>query len=88
MDKVAESTVQAERSSIEKPCGIPENWEPDILAFACHFCAFAAADLAGVMRLSYPSNVKVIRLPCTGKLDHMHVLRAFERGVDGVFAAG
>jgi hypothetical protein len=88
MDKVAESAVQAERSSIEKPCDIPENWEPDILAFACHYCAFAAADLAGVMRLSYPSNVKVIRLPCTGKLDHIHVLRAFERGVDGVFAAG
>jgi coenzyme F420-reducing hydrogenase delta subunit len=40
------------------------------------------------MRLSYPPNVKIIRLPCTGKLDHIHVLRAFERGVDGVFVAG
>jgi hypothetical protein len=88
MDKLAEPTVQNERSSIEKPREIPADWEPNILAFACHFCAFAAADLAGVMRLQYPTNVKVIRLPCTGKLDHMHVLRAFERGVDGVFAAG
>ena len=66
----------------------PSGWEPNILAFACHYCAFAAADLAGVMRLSYPTNVKIIRLPCTGKLDPYYVLRALERGVDGVFVAG
>jgi hypothetical protein len=66
----------------------PVGWEPNVIAFACHYCAFAAADLAGVMRLSYPPNVKVIRLPCTGKLDHMHLLRAFEKGVDGIFVAG
>lgn len=88
MVKVAESGVQEEVPSIEKPHEIPPNWEPNILAFACHYCAFAAADLAGVMRLSYPSNVKVIRLPCTGKLDYIHILHAFERGVDGVFVAG
>ena len=63
-------------------------WQPTILAFACHYCAFAAADLAGVMRLSYPTSVKTIRLPCTGKLDHGHVLQAFEKGFDGVFVAG
>ena len=80
--------VQAEKPSIEKSQEIPESWEAKILAFACHYCAFAAADLAGVMRLSYPPNVKIIRLPCTGKLDHMHVLQAFQRGVDGVFVAG
>jgi len=67
---------------------IPADWEARILAFACHYCAFAAADLAGVMRLSYSPNVKIIRLPCTGKLDHSYVLRAFERGIDGVFVAG
>jgi len=64
------------------------DWEPHILGFACHFCAYSAADLAGVMRLSYSQNVRVIRLPCSGKLDHSHVLRAFERGIDGVFVAG
>ena len=74
--------------SIETPREVPDAWQPAILAFACHYCAFAAADLAGVMRLSYPVNVKVIRLPCTGKLDHIYVLRAFERGMDGVFTAG
>ena len=75
-------------SSIESKRDIPSDWEPKILAFACHYCAFAAADLAGVMRLSYPSNVKIIRLPCTGKFDYIHALRAFERGIDGVFVAG
>ena len=73
---------------IEKPQKAPPDWEPNILAFACTFCAFAAADLAGVMRLPYSHNVKIIRLPCTGKLDHIYVLRAFERGIDGLFVAG
>ncbi len=88
MADVAEATEQKTASTIEKPHDIPADWQPNILAFACHYCAFAAADLAGVMRLSYPPNVKIIRLPCTGKLDHIHILRAFERGVDGVFVAG
>lgn len=89
MAEAAEVDVGAETgSTIEDPKDIPANWEPEILAFACHYCAFAAADLAGVMRLAYPANVKIIRLPCTGKLDHSYVLRAFERGVDGVFVAG
>jgi F420-non-reducing hydrogenase iron-sulfur subunit len=74
--------------SSEKQQPVPEGWKANIIAFACHYCAFAAADLAGVMRLSYPVNVKVVRLPCTGKLDQLYMLRAFERGVDGIFAAG
>jgi F420-non-reducing hydrogenase iron-sulfur subunit len=77
-----------EPKSPEKPQDVPEGWKANIVAFACHYCAFAAADLAGVMRLSYPPNVKVVRLPCTGKLDQVYLLRAFERGIDGVFAAG
>jgi hypothetical protein len=88
MTPVAEAAAPAAAPSIEKQQPAPVGWEPNVIAFACHYCAFAAADLAGVMRLSYPPNVKVIRLPCTGKLDHMHLLRAFERGVDGVFVAG
>ena len=63
-------------------------FEPQILAFACHYCAYAAADLTGSMRLQYPANVKIMRLPCTGKLDVLYVLRAFERGADGIFVAG
>jgi coenzyme F420-reducing hydrogenase delta subunit len=63
-------------------------FEPQILAFACNFCAYAAADLAGSMRLQYPANVKIVRLPCTGKLDTLYLLKAFERGADGVLVAG
>jgi coenzyme F420-reducing hydrogenase delta subunit len=74
--------------SPEKPREVPADWKANIIAFACHYCAFAAADLAGVMRLRYPPNVKVVRLPCTGKLDQVYLLHAFERGIDGVFAAG
>jgi F420-non-reducing hydrogenase iron-sulfur subunit len=62
--------------------------EPLILAFCCHYCAYAAADLAGSMRLQYPSNVRVLRLPCTGKIEVNYILTAFERGVDGVIVAG
>ena len=62
--------------------------EPLILAFCCHYCAYAAADLAGSMRLQYPLNVRVLRLPCTGKIEVNYILAAFERGVDGVIVAG
>jgi len=83
-----EQITEAQTGGGESMQEVPADWQPNIIAFACHYCAFAAADLAGVMRLSYPYNVKVVRLPCTGKLDHSYVLRAFERGVDGVFVAG
>ena len=63
-------------------------FEPEIIGFCCHYCAYAAADLAGAMRLSYPVNVKVIELPCSGRMDVLHILNAFEHGVDGVFVAG
>ncbi len=64
------------------------DFEPQLIAFCCHYCAFAAADMAGSMRLRYPPNVVIIKLPCTGRMDILHVLHAFERGVDGVFVAG
>ena len=62
--------------------------EPIIVAFCCHYCAYAAADLAGTMRLKYPGTVRVLRLPCTGKVEVNYLLAAFERGVDGVIVAG
>ena len=83
-----EDIKQEQVSPEVKPEKIPGDWKANIIAFACHYCAFAAADLAGVMRLTYPPNVKVIRLPCTGKLDQVYLMRAFERGIDGVFVAG
>ena len=59
-----------------------------IVAFCCEYCAYAAADLAGGLRMQYPPEVKVVQLPCTGKLDVLLVLQAFENGVDGAMVAG
>lgn len=63
-------------------------FQPEIIAFCCHYCAYAAADLAGSMRLEYPPAIKVVELPCSGKLDPTYVLRAMEDGADGVLVAG
>jgi len=63
-------------------------FEPEIVAFCCHYCAYAAADLAGVMRLQYPTNIRIIEIPCSGTIDVLHLLKAFEQGADGVLVAG
>ena len=63
-------------------------FDPEIVAFCCHYCAYAAADLAGSLRLEYPTSIKVVELPCSGKLDTLYVLRAFEDGADCVMVAG
>ena len=65
-----------------------DDFQPEIVAFCCHYCAYAAADLAGSLRLEYPTSIKVVELPCSGKLDETYVLRAFEDGADGVIVAG
>ena len=65
-----------------------ETFEPVIVAFCCHYCAYTAADMAGSMRLCYPPNVKIIRVPCSGKVDAIHIMKAFEKGADGVYVAG
>ena len=63
-------------------------WEPEIIAFCCNYCAYAAADLAGSKRMQYPPNVRIIHTPCTGKIEMEHILAAFEKGIDGVLVAG
>jgi F420-non-reducing hydrogenase iron-sulfur subunit len=63
-------------------------FEPSILAFCCQYCSYNAADLAGSMRIQYPANVKIIFIPCTGRVDIIHVLNAIEKGADGVFLSG
>jgi coenzyme F420-reducing hydrogenase delta subunit len=78
-----------EGKTIEAPAKpVDPRFEPEIIVFACHYCAYAAADLAGSMRLQYPANIRVIKLPCTGKLEVIHLLKALEAGADGVYAAG
>jgi F420-non-reducing hydrogenase iron-sulfur subunit len=65
-----------------------DHFEPVIVAFCCHYCAYSAADLAGSMRLQYPPNIRIIRTPCTGRLEVELFLRAFKDGADGVIVAG
>jgi F420-non-reducing hydrogenase iron-sulfur subunit len=64
------------------------NFEPLIAVFSCHYCSYAAADLAGSSRIQYPSNIRVIKIPCTGRVSVNHILRALECGADGVYVAG
>jgi F420-non-reducing hydrogenase iron-sulfur subunit len=59
-----------------------------IVAFVCNWCAYAGADLAGVSRLQYPTNVRLIRLMCTGRVNHGFLLKAFVEGADGVLVSG
>ena len=65
-----------------------KDWRPKIVAFCCNWCSYAGADLAGSSRLSYPADVKIIRIPCSCRLNPMFVLRAFQRGADGVILCG
>ncbi len=64
------------------------SFEPKIVAFCCHYCAYSSADLAGSMRIQYPPNVLIIRTPCTGRLETEYFMKAFENGADGVLVAG
>jgi F420-non-reducing hydrogenase iron-sulfur subunit len=63
-------------------------WEPRIAAFFCNWCTYTAADLAGVSRIKYAPNVRVIRLMCSGRVDPQFILEAFSRGADGVLIGG
>lgn len=65
-----------------------EDFEPKILVFACNWCTYAGADLAGLSRLQYPPNVRILRVPCSGRVNPQFVLRAFQRGIDGVLVCG
>ncbi len=65
-----------------------KEFRPKIVAFCCNWCSYAGADLAGSSRLTYPADVKIIRVPCSCRVNPMFILRAFERGADGVIMCG
>ena len=65
-----------------------QQWEPKILAFLCNWCSYAGADLAGIGRIQYPPNVRVIRVPCSGRVNPLYILRALQDGIDGVLVSG
>jgi coenzyme F420-reducing hydrogenase delta subunit len=79
----AEATDQVEAAApAEQP------WQPRIVGILCYWCSYAGADLAGSSRMGYPANIRIVRIPCSGRADPLFVLRAFERGADGVLVAG
>lgn len=63
-------------------------YEPKIAAFLCNWCAYAGADLAGVSRIQYPSNLRTVRVMCSGRVDPLFVLKAIQEGYDGVLVSG
>ena len=63
-------------------------WTPKIVAFCCNWCSYAGADLAGNNRASYPAEIKIIRVPCSGRVNPLFILRAFQKGADGVILCG
>lgn len=63
-------------------------FEPVVVVFACDYCAYTAADVAGRMQLSYPPGVRILRVPCTGKVEPLHLMHALQKGADGVLVAG
>ena len=65
-----------------------EGFEPLIVAFCCNWCSYAGADLAGTSRMPYPANVRIVRVPCSSRVNPSFVIRAFQRGADGVIVAG
>jgi coenzyme F420-reducing hydrogenase delta subunit len=64
------------------------NWEPKIVAIVCNWCTYAGADLAGISRIQYPTNVRIIRLPCTGRINPFYIVNALQSGADGVLVSG
>ena len=64
------------------------DFEPKIVAFVCNWCTYAGADLAGTSRIKYAPNVKLIRFPCTGRIDFMLLMKAFAYGADGIIVSG
>ena len=75
-------------AEVDAICRVNGEFKPNIVAFCCNWCSYAGADLAGTNRLSYPADVKIIRVPCSCRVNPMFILRAFQRGADGVILCG
>jgi F420-non-reducing hydrogenase iron-sulfur subunit len=65
-----------------------KEFEPEILVFCCNWCSYAGADLAGVSRFQYPPNVRIVRVMCSGRVEPVFIIEAFQRGIDGVLITG
>ncbi|MGI6669759.1 MAG: hydrogenase iron-sulfur subunit [Acetivibrionales bacterium] len=78
--------LRTERESVNNSTSA--NWEPKIVAFLCNWCSYAGADLAGTSRIQYPHNIRIIRLPCSGRVNPLYIIKALVEGADGVMVSG
>ncbi|UCB61231.1 MAG: hydrogenase iron-sulfur subunit [Candidatus Bathyarchaeota archaeon] len=67
---------------------VEKGWEPRILAFLCNWCSYAGADLTGISRIQYPPNVRIVRVPCSGRVNPYYIIKALQCGWDGVLVSG
>ena len=65
-----------------------DEWKPKIVAIICNWCSYAGADLAGGARIQYPTDIRAIRVMCTGRIDPLFIMKAFQDGADGVLVSG
>jgi coenzyme F420-reducing hydrogenase delta subunit len=65
-----------------------DEWRPKVIAFLCNWCSYAGADLAGISRIQYPPNVRVVRVPCSGRVNPLYIIKALQHGADGVLVSG
>jgi F420-non-reducing hydrogenase iron-sulfur subunit len=63
-------------------------YQPKVIGFLCNWCSYAGADVAGTSRMDYPHNIRIIRVPCSGRVDPLFILKCFQRGADGVLVSG
>jgi F420-non-reducing hydrogenase iron-sulfur subunit len=86
MEQTKADTTKAPAAGAASAAEAP--FEPRIVAFVCNWCTYAGADLAGTSRMQYAPNVRIIKLPCTGRIDPMFIVKAFEGGADAVLVSG
>ncbi|MDO8685529.1 MAG: hydrogenase iron-sulfur subunit [Clostridiales bacterium] len=67
---------------------VAAEWKPKIITFLCNWCSYAGADLAGTSRLQYPTDIRVIRVPCSGRINPLYIIKALAGGADGVLVSG
>ena len=80
--------MEQDTSQIREQKVAREEFEPKIEAFVCTYCTYTAADMAGSQRLQYPPSVRIVKYLCTGKVEIVHILKAFEAGADALFVGG
>lgn len=78
-----DSTSVIDSASVTK-----KGFQPRLVGFLCNWCSYAGADMAGTSRMTYPTNIRIIRVPCSGRVDPLLIVKAFQQGADGVLVAG